>query len=119
VLGNIYLLTSSLILFVIAILNRKNPEIHKRAMFGASVLILSPAWDRFIHPFELQSIHPLLKFISINIFTVSLIVYDFLKRRKPYWVTILFFFLMILMLPIIFSMLNMGWGEKIVRFIGS
>lgn len=118
VVGNMYLMTTSLILFAIAYFKREKPEIHKRAILGASVIMLGPAWDRFIHPVGLQQIHPLLKYIVINVFPVSMIIYDFAKRRKPYWITLLFFLFMVLTLPIIFALLGAGWGEKLTRLLG-
>jgi hypothetical protein len=119
VLGNLYITLTSLILLIIGYVNRKSPEIHKRAMLGATAILLQPAWDRFIHPFNLQEISIFLKFMSINIFPIALIIYDIRKRRKPYWVTMVFFLLLILTAPLLMPLINMGVGEMVVNLLGN
>ncbi|WP_228853453.1 hypothetical protein [Aegicerativicinus sediminis] len=118
VVGNLYLTLSGLAFLAIGYYKRNKPYVHKRAMFGVSGLLLNPAFDRFIDPLGLQDIHPLLKFTVIYLFPISLIIYDIVKRKKPYKISVVILIVFLLTLPIIFSLLNAGWGEKLIRFFG-
>lgn len=119
VLGTGYLVLTSAVLMGIAYLKRNRAQVHKRAIFGASVILLGPAFDRFLRPFSLDEIHPILPFILINIFPVSLIIYDLVKRKKLHWVTVLITIMMALTLPFVFGLSSSGAGEALVKFLGS
>ncbi len=119
VLGTGYLVLTSTVFLIIAYLKRYRIQVHKRAILGASVILLGPAFDRFLRPFSLDEIHPILPFTLINLFPISLIVYDLVKRKRLHWVTILLTLMMLLTLPFVFGLSSAGAGEAIVKFLGS
>ena len=67
------------VLYTLAIINRKKPDIHKRLMLVASVAMLSPALVRILRIFELNDFFTLPFWL---IFILALPVYDFRKYRK-------------------------------------
>lgn len=119
VLGTGYLVLTSTALLIIAYLKRNKVQVHKRAVLGASVILLGPAFDRFLRPLSLDEIHPILPFILIDLFPISLIIYDIAKRKSVHWVTVLLALLMFLTLPFVFGLSSAGLGEALVEFLGS
>ena len=119
VVGNIFITLISSIMVLIGYLGRKKFQVHQRAMFAASVILVLPAFDRFMRPFDLESIHPLLNFIVLaNLFPLALILHDLKTRRKPHPVTWIFTAVLVLMVPVLAAVIGAGWGAGVVRFLG-
>jgi len=68
-----------------AVARRNHPAIHKRLMLFATFNLLPPATTRlFIFIFHV----PALNTVTLVTFTLSVLVFDLITRRKPYAVTI-------------------------------
>ena len=103
VIGNLFISIFSSLLILLAYLKRKKPNAHKRAIFGASFLLLTPAFDRFVRPFGLPEIF---QFVGSYIIPISLIGYDIMRNRKLHPMTLLIVVVTILMIPLLMIILN-------------
>ena len=102
--------------FVIAYFKRLNPSAHKRAIFGASFLLLTPAFDRFVRPFGLPEIFQI---IGSFIIPIALLGYEIIRNKKVHPMTILILIVTFLMLPVLMIIINnSSYIEKIVNFLG-
>ena len=116
VIGNLFISIFSTVLIFIAYLKRLNPNAHKRGIFGASFLLLTPAFDRFVRPFGLPEIF---QFVGSFIIPISLLIYDILRNKKVHPVTALILAITFLMLPVLMSIMsNESYIKRIVDFLG-
>lgn len=103
VIGNLFISIFSSLLILIAYLKRKKPNAHRRAIFGASFLLLTPAFDRFVRPFGLPEIF---QFVGSYIIPISLIGYDIIRNRKLHPMTMLIIAITVMMIPLLMIILN-------------
>lgn len=116
VIGNLYITISSSIFIIIAYLKRLKPNAHKRAIFGASYILLTPAFDRFVRPFGLPEIF---QFVGSYIIPLALLGYDIFKNRKVHPMTWLILAVTFLMIPILMAIINNeSLLKAIVEFLG-
>jgi len=116
VIGNLFISIFSAILILIAYLKRLKPNAHRRAIFGASFLLLTPAFDRFVRPFGLPEIFQV---VGSFIIPISLLVYDVLRNRKVHPMTALILAITFLMLPVLMSIMNNeSYIKRIIDFLG-
>ncbi|MCS5491010.1 hypothetical protein [Algoriphagus limi] len=119
ILGNLYLNLSSAILILIGYIKRKNPNVHKRALFGACVFLLAPALDRFMRPFNLEEFHPALNFIIfLFLIPISLIIYDLIRYRRLYLISIIILLILIFIIPLITLGIEYQLDRSIIEFLG-
>lgn len=74
------------VLYVLALINRKKPDIHKRFMIVASVAMLSPALVRILRIFEIND------FVTLPfwlLFIAALPIYDYRKSKRVHKATVL------------------------------
>lgn len=115
VIGNLFITIFSSIFIILAYLKRLKPNAHKRAIFGASFLLLTPAFDRFIRPFGLPEIF---QFVGSFIIPISLLAYEIIRNRKVHPMTVLILIVTLLMLPVLMTIINnSSYIEKIVDFL--
>lgn len=115
VIGNLFISIFSSVLILIAYLKRQKPNAHRRAIFGASFLLLTPAFDRFVRPFGLPEIF---QFVGSYIIPISLIAYDIIRYRKLHPMTLLIVAITILMIPLLMIILNnKSYVKTIVEWI--
>ncbi|MEJ2005149.1 MAG: hypothetical protein P8X57_09340 [Cyclobacteriaceae bacterium] len=118
-IGNLYLSFCSALFIGLAYFKRKNIKIHKRALFGACVFLLAPAFDRFMRPFHLDEINPALNFlILLYMIPISLLIYDFKKYRKPHLVSISILAALLLIIPIITILINNELHIALINYLG-
>lgn len=116
VIGNLFISIFSTLFIVIAYLKRRKPNAHKRAIFGAGFLLLTPAFDRFVRPFGLPEIF---QFLGSYIIPVTLVIYDLVRRKKIHPMTVLILAIAFLMLPVLMAINNNAAAiESIVQFLG-
>lgn len=116
VIGNLFITIFSSILILIAYLKRLKPEAHKRAIFGASFLLVTPAFDRFIRPFGLPEIF---QFVGSFVIPISLLAYEIIRYRKVHPMTLFVLIIMFLMIPVLMTIMsNQGYIETIMEFLG-
>lgn len=116
VIGNLYLSISSAILILLAYFKRFKPKAHKRALFGASFLLLTPAFDRFIRPFGLPEIF---QYVGSYFIPLALLGYDLFRTRKVHPMTTLILALTFLTLPLLTALINNKMLVKdIINFLG-
>ncbi|MBN7815163.1 hypothetical protein [Algoriphagus pacificus] len=116
VIGNLFITIFSSILILIAYWKRLKPGAHKRAIFGASFLLVTPAFDRFIRPFGLPEIF---QFLGSFIIPISLLVYEIIRYRKVHPMTLLVLAIMFLMIPVLMTIMNNeGYIQSIIEFLG-
>ncbi|MTI41146.1 hypothetical protein [Fulvivirga lutimaris] len=116
VIGNLYFTLVSSFLILLAYIKRNAPNAHKRAIFGASFLLLTPAFDRFIRPFGLPEIF---QYVGSFIIPISLLGYEILKYRKVHPMTFLVMAITFLMIPIIMAIVTNDFLiNAIIKFLG-
>ncbi|MFH4968441.1 hypothetical protein V8G61_09580 [Gaetbulibacter sp. M240] len=116
VIGNLYITVFSSMFILLAYLKRLKPKAHKRAIFGASFLLLTPAFDRFIRPFGLPEIF---QYVGSFIIPISLVVYEILRNRKIHPMTVLVLAVTALMIPVLMSIMNNDlYIKNIIEFLG-
>ena len=116
VIGNLYITLFSSIFIVIAYLKRLKPKAHKRAIFGASFILLTPAFDRFVRPFGLPEIF---QFVGSFIIPISLLIYEIIRNRKIHPMTWLILAVTFLMVPVLMAINNNESLMKIIiEFLG-
>jgi len=119
VVGNLYFTVISGILILIAFIKRDTPKTHKRALFGACLFLFLPAFDRFMRYFNLEDLSPLLNFLMLSyIFPISLIVYDIVKFRKVFWITVVFSVCYFCAIPLIMFLFRNNLHKTIIEFLG-
>lgn len=116
VVGNLFITIFSSIFILLAYLKRNKPNAHKRAIFGASFLLLTPAFDRFVRPFGLPEIF---QFLGSWIIPFSLLGYEIFRRKKVHPMTWLIMAITLLMVPALLAILNNdSIINGLVEFIG-
>ena len=116
VIGNLFITIFSSLFIILAYLKRQKPNAHKRAIFGASFLLLTPAFDRFVRPFGLPEIFQI---IGSFIIPIALLGYEIIRNKKVHPMTILILIVTFLMLPVLMTIINnSSYIEKIVNFLG-
>ena len=74
------------IVYVLALVHRKNPSAHKRLMLLAGILIIDPAVARLI--ITIGAPPPLIILLELGLIA-ALFVHDFISRRRLSWTSIL------------------------------
>ena len=106
-------------MFLVSYFKRHVSKVHKRALFGACVFLVAPAFDRFMRPFNLEEVHPILNFlILLHLIPISLIVHDLMKSRKVYVISAIALILLVLGLPVITFGIKHGFDGLLVEFLG-
>jgi hypothetical protein len=71
------------ILFCIAIRNVRKPEIHKRLILFATIVILPPGINRlYMMTFELSNVPFLATYMTMNLLIAAIAIYDWRTMRK-------------------------------------
>ena len=103
IIGNLYITIFSSLFLLLAFLKRNKPEAHRRAIFGASFILLTPAFDRFIRPFGLPEIF---QYVGSFVIPISLLIYDLKIRKKIHPMTWGVMAMTFLMIPVLMSIMN-------------
>lgn len=111
IIGNLFITIFSSILILFAYLRRFKPKVHKRAIFGASFFLLTPAFDRFIRPFGLPEIF---QFVGSFIIPISLVAYEVIRYKKIHSMTWVIVAITLLMIPTLMTILN---NESLLKSI--
>ena len=116
VIGNLFITLFSSAFIIIAYIKRFNPEAHKRAIFGASFLLVTPAFDRFVRPFGFPEIFQI---VGSFIIPISLLGYEIIRNRKVHPMTVLVLIVTFLMLPVLMTIVNNEqYIQAIIEFLG-
>ncbi|MEM6856590.1 MAG: hypothetical protein AAF559_01865 [Pseudomonadota bacterium] len=73
------------IAYTLGFINRRNANAHKRFMLCAAILMIDPAMTRLI---LVQGLPGNLIIISEAALFAALILYDFVKLRRPHWASL-------------------------------
>ncbi len=96
-----------MIVYSLALVNRRNAAVHKRFMLLAGILIMDPAVARLV--ITLGAPGPLIVLLEASLF-IALITYDLMTRRRPSWATMLGLGLFVLALVAKFTIAQQqGW----------
>ncbi len=111
---NIYgvLLFGSLV--AAAVILRNNRPIHKRLMLLATLNLLPPATTRF---FVFIIHRPALNAPTLLAFTLSLIVFDLITRRKPYAATVIGSLLVLSVFPLANALGHVSFMQHFAAYV--
>jgi hypothetical protein len=75
-----------IIVYGLALANRRVPAAHKRLMLLAGILIIDPAAARLV--MSIGGLPPVILLLELALFA-ALITYDVMTRRRPHWASML------------------------------
>lgn len=99
------------------VLWRREPAVHKRLMFIATVAMLDPAIARL--PLEILAWHPLVSSTLAGLFWVALVVFDWKHLGRAHWATVAGGFLLCASQPVALAVSGTGPWLRLAEWLSA